>query len=70
MAISSSPVFVCCQLEEKHFNLGGDIFAKNHIRMNVPICKPSMEKMEKHSDRVHLSLSHVANLLHLLRRTV
>ncbi len=70
MAISSTLVFVCCQLEKKHFNLGGDIFAKNHIRMNVPICKPSMEKMEKHSDRVHLSLSHVANLLHLLRRTV
>jgi hypothetical protein len=57
MAIRTTPVFVCCQLEEKHFNLGCDIFAKNHIRMNVPICKPSMEKMEKHSVWVPLSLS-------------
>jgi hypothetical protein len=50
MAISSTPVFVCCQLEEKHFNLGGVIFAKDHTGMSVPLCKSSMEKMEMHSN--------------------
>jgi hypothetical protein len=47
---SSTPVFVCCQLEEKHFNLGGVIFAKDHTGMSVPLCKSSMEKMEMHSN--------------------